>query len=105
MEKTLEKVEVGDSIWKKTFGVMFWKDFGELNGLLLTSTNGIHTFFVRFPIDVAFLNKNQEVIRLVKDLKPWSFSPIIFSAKHTLEMPSGSIKKYNLAIGDKLILK
>lgn len=89
-------------MWGKTFGVMFWQDFGGYDGVLLTDTNAIHTFFVRFPLDLAFLDKNYQVIKLVSSLSPWRFSPIVWGAKHTLELPAGSIKKHDLKISDKI---
>lgn len=101
----MNNVDIGNSIWKKSWGVIFWKNFGDKEGLLLTNTNGIHTFFVRFPIDVAFLKENGEIVKLLENLKPFRLSPFVFSAKNTLEMPAGSIKKHNLAVGDTLILK
>lgn len=105
MEKTLIHVETADSLWAKTLGVIGKKNFGSNAGLLLTGTNAIHTFFVRFPLDLVFLGEDYKVVKLVKNLKPWSFSPIVWAAKHTLEMPSGSIDKHNLAVGDTLQLK
>ncbi len=83
---------------------MFWKDFGKLNGLLLTTTNAIHTFFVFLPLDLVFLDENYKVVRLVQNLKPFKISPVVWQAKHTLELPSGSIEKYSLKVGDQLDL-
>ncbi len=101
----LEKIQVADSLWQKTVGVMFWQNFGELNGLLLTDTSAIHTFFVRFPLDLVFLNKNSRVIKTIENLKPWRLSPIVWQAKNTLELPAGSISKHKLAVGDLVKLK
>jgi len=102
MEKRLETIKIGNSLWQKTFGVMFWKNFGGYNGLLLPDTNAIHTFFVRFPLDLVFLDENNLVIKIVENLKPWRFSPIVWRAKHTLELPVGSVQKHKLEINDKI---
>jgi uncharacterized membrane protein (UPF0127 family) len=105
MQREIKRVKIADSIWKKALGVMFWKSWGDNQGLLLTQTSGVHTFFVRFPIDLVFLNNDFEIVRLVKNLKPWKISPIDFRSAHVLELTTGTISTFNLAVGDKIILK
>lgn len=97
----INKIQIATSLSAKTFGVMGWKSFDGKNGLLLTNTNSIHTFFVRFPLDLIFLDSGMTILRLV-NLKPFRVSPIVWKAKHVLEMPTGSITKYSLKAGDKI---
>lgn len=101
---SINRVKKAETLISKTLGVIGWKDFGKSNGMILTETNSIHTFFVRFTLDLVFLDKEMKIIRLVKNLKPFSISPIVWRAKHVLEMPAGSIEKYNLAEKDKINL-
>ncbi len=98
----LKKVSRADNLLAKGLGVIGWKDFGNRNGLLLTGTNSIHTYFVRFSLDLVFLDKNMKVIKLLKNLKPFRFSPIVWSAKHVLEMPNHSIEKFSIKVGDEI---
>lgn len=102
MTKKLEKIKTASSLWDKGFGVIGWKDWHGFNGLLLKDTTAIHTFFVRLTLDLVFLDQNHKIVRLVENLKPWSFSPIVGKAKHTLELPAGAIKKHSLKINDKI---
>lgn len=104
--KTIDicQVKTAKSLISRGLGVILWKDFGPNNGLLLTDTNSVHTFLVRFPLDLVFLNKEMKIIKLTKNLKPYRISPIVWQAKHVLEMPTGSIDKYNLAENDKINL-
>jgi hypothetical protein len=104
MIKTLTKIQTTKNLWQKGMGVIGWRDFGDKNGLLLTNTNSIHTFFVRFSLDLVFLDQKMKIIRLVENLKPFSFSPIVWKARHVLEMPAGSIKKSSLKTGDSVHL-
>ena len=104
MEKRFGKIKTAKSFWQKTVGVMLWKDFGGTEGLLLPNTNAIHTFFVRFPLDVVFLDRDNKIIKKVENLRPWSFSPIVWRASHTLELPAGSIQKHKLEINGKIYL-
>lgn len=103
-EIKITDVPIASNLVAITFGVMGWKDFGDKKGLLLENTNSVHTFFVRFPLDLAFLNKEMVVVKIVKNLKPWCISPIIWQAKHTLEMPAGTIEKLGLKEKDKINL-
>ena len=74
------------------------------HALLLKTRFGIHTFGVRFPIDVVILNKSNEIVTLKEHLLP---NRIFFwnpSFDTVIELPEGTIKKYNLKITDKLLL-
>lgn len=54
----------------------------------------IHTFFVFFPIDVVWLDKNKKIVDFRKNIRP--FTPLVVpkkSAKYVVEMAGGSIKK------------
>jgi hypothetical protein len=88
----------------KGLGLIGWKDFHGYEGLLLKNANAIHTFFVQFPIDVVFLDKEFKILKTVEKLDPFRFSPIVWKAKHTLELPEGSIKKYLLKAGGQVNL-
>lgn len=105
MVKAITDTKTAHTLWDKGLGVIGWKDFGKYEGLLLPNSNAIHTFFVRFSIDVAFLDKDYKIVQIVEGLRPWSFSPIVWHAKHTLELPLGGIKKHKLAVGDTVNLK
>lgn len=85
-------------------GVIGWKSFGELNGLLLSNTNSVHTFFVKFPLDLVFLDKGMRVLQLTHNLKPLRISPIVWQAKYVLEMPTGSIEKFSIEVGNQIDL-
>jgi len=104
MVKKLSKIEVADSPLSRGLGLIGRADFRAYNGMLLKNANAIHTFFVRFPIDVVFLDRDFKVVKTVENLKPFRFSPIVWKAKHTLELPVGSIKKHFLHLGDKINL-
>ncbi len=98
----LTNIEIASGIVATSIGLIGRKSFGGKNGLLLKNANGIHTFGVRFPIDVIFLDKDFKVLKLVENLKPLRFSPIIWSSKHVLELPAGAAKKYSLTVDDKI---
>ncbi|MCL1971424.1 MAG: DUF192 domain-containing protein [Endomicrobia bacterium] len=69
----------------KLLGFMF-KKYADY-AILFEKCNGIHTFFMRFNIDVIFMDKNKTVIKEVKNLKPWRVA-VCFEAHYALEIPS-----------------
>lgn len=61
-------------------------------------------FGMKFAIDVVYLNRDFEMVKLIKCLKPWEVS-FSLKGKHVLEMPKGSIDKHKLLLGEKLLIK
>lgn len=87
-----------DTPWKRFKGLMFQQSIGSDETLLLMPCNSIHTFFMRFDIDVIFLNSNMEVIKLCERLKPGRFGVICFSADAVLECPAGFIAAHSIRV-------
>jgi uncharacterized membrane protein (UPF0127 family) len=71
--------------------------------LLIYPCNSIHTFFMKFPIDVAFLDKQHKVVKIVQDMPAGKLQSCHIIAKSTLEMNSGSIARNDIKVGDTLI--
>ena len=76
-----------------------WIVLGE--GLWIVHCPTIHTFFMKFPIDVVFLDKELRVARVIEGMKPWRLSPWMPSAASVLEL-AGGILKGSVAVGDQL---
>lgn len=100
--KTFNNIIIAESLIQRSLGVIGRKSFGNSNGMLIKNTNSIHTFFVFFPLDLVFLSGDMEILHLTEGLKPFSISPIIWKAKHVLELPAGTIKKNNLKLGERI---
>ena len=71
-------------------------------GLWMARCRAIHTFGMRFPIDVIFVDRNMAVKKMVKGVPP--FRPIVFclNAKGVIELPIGAIEKAQVQLGDKI---
>jgi uncharacterized protein len=73
------KTKVASTVLERMVGLMFRKEYGqEFDGLLIEPCNSIHNCFVRFPIDVIFISKNNTVVKIIREFKPWRFSAIYF---------------------------
>jgi uncharacterized membrane protein (UPF0127 family) len=82
---------------------MLKKSFpAEYDGLLLTPCNSVHTLFMRFAIDVVFLNGEQKVVHMVSNMFPGKVSPVIKGARYVLELPANNIKQHGLLVGDQI---
>jgi len=103
-----EHVEVGSSLWAKFMGLMGRPSLPEGHSLWLPDDNGIHMFFMRFPIDAVFLGRDgaggrsgREVIAVRPALRPWTgLVPFIRGAHGVLELPVGMIDATGTVPGD-----
>ena len=95
------KIKYADTFFKRLTGLMFKKniDYGLL--FILKYGSSIHTCFMRFAIDIYFLDENKIVFDKVT-LKPWKYYKTSKKAKYIFEVKENSIK---LNIGDKLDFK
>jgi uncharacterized protein len=97
-------VKTADSFFRKLFGLVFSAPLKEGEGLLIDSCSSIHTFWMRYPIDVLFLDSNNRVIKLFEDLKPFRVTPFIKGVAKTIELKSGTVKACSINTGDCLKL-
>jgi hypothetical protein len=101
-----ERVEVADSFGGRFMGLMGRRALPAGDGLWLTGGNGIHMFFMRFPIDALFLGREAEggrrtVVGLRRGLRPWTgLVPLVRGADGVLELPAGTIEHTATALGD-----
>jgi len=72
------------------------------SALCIIPCNGIHMFFMKYPIDVVFLNEKGEVIYLIKSMHTWTISKIVRHAQCVIEMPEKSIQKKEIELNDQL---
>jgi uncharacterized protein len=96
-------VEIANSPLKKALGLMFRSRSSFLFMPFKKEKRiSLHMFFVFFPIDVAFLDEKKKVIEIKKDFKPFTIYKSRKKAKCLMEMPSGSINKFNIKVRSNL---
>jgi uncharacterized protein len=71
--------------------------------LLIKRTSSIHMFFMRFPIDAVFLDRELRVVKVVPGLRPWRIAAAR-RARSVLELPAGTCERRGIAVGDRLSL-
>ncbi len=95
------KIELADNFLKRLLGLMFRRRLEAGNGLLLAPCNSVHMLFMRFAIDVIYLDENFCIKKIVRDLTPWLGISFCFGAWGALELPSGEAERLKLVIGQK----
>jgi uncharacterized membrane protein (UPF0127 family) len=69
--------------------------------LVIAPTNGIHTFFMRFAIDVVFVARDGRVVKIARAVKPWRAS-LALRAFAVVELGAGAADRAALRVGDRL---
>ena len=95
--------ELAHTFWMRFRGLMGRPALEEGEGLILKGEKCIHTFFMRFPIDVVYADQTWRVVYLDPAMPPNRVGPIVSRAAYVLEMPVGVIQTTGTAIGDQLI--
>jgi uncharacterized protein len=72
-------------------------------GLLIRPTSAIHTYFMRFPIDAVFLNRDLVVVRVVSEMPPWRVAARR-GAKAVLELAAGESRRRGIQPGERFQL-
>jgi uncharacterized membrane protein (UPF0127 family) len=100
----IEHCEVALTSWQRFRGLMLRRELPAGHGLYFPGVSSIHMFFMRFPIDAAYLDGEGRIIKLVENLKPWRLSACL-GAAGILEMPSGLAAGSALKPGVRLFFK
>ncbi|MDW2796669.1 DUF192 domain-containing protein [Clostridium boliviensis] len=86
------QAEIADTFLKRLLGLMFRPGLNEGNGLLLDSCSRIHTCFMRFPIDVVYLDHGNKVLKR-ETVYPWRLGSFVKGTRKILELNKGAARK------------
>ena len=106
----VDRLSVASSLWGRFWGLMGRPSLPDGDGLFLPGTNGIHMFFMRFPIDAVFVGRRSPdgawpVLSVHRRVRPWvGMVPLVRGASGVLEVPVGTIDRSGTAAGDVLRL-
>ncbi|MFT6099109.1 MAG: uncharacterized membrane protein (UPF0127 family) [Arenicella sp.] len=94
----LVKVE---KYFERLKGLITKSSISERDAYWFNNCSSIHMFGMSFSIDVIFLSKELQVVKLVENLKPWRVA-LSTKAKSILEVKSGQCEALGLRVGDQL---
>jgi len=93
------ELEVAKSLGARTKGLLGRTGLRPEQGMLIDPCSSIHMWFMRFPIDVIFLDGKNRVVGLRRNIKPWGMAWSWRGVK-TLELPIGTIAATRTQVGD-----
>ena len=98
-----DEVRMADSLWSRFWGLMGRRSLPEGRALLLDPCYAIHTMFMRFSIDVIFLDEENRVVKVSPHVKPFR-TAVGRGARRALEIAAGSAARAGVEEGDLLII-
>jgi hypothetical protein len=90
---------------KRMRGLLGRDSLGALEAMVIKPCNSIHTFFMRFPIDVLFINQESKVVKCIVNMPAFRLSPISLTSQFVIELPVGTIKATNTTEGDQIAIE
>jgi uncharacterized membrane protein (UPF0127 family) len=96
---------VADTFMTRLVGLLADKTLAQGDGLWIHHCNSIHSIGMKFVFDAIFLDKNLKVVHLMREMKPWRVSKIVFSGDSVLELPAGLIAQTGTEIGDQFEMR
>lgn len=97
-------VDIADTSSKRREGLLKHERLEPGTGLWITPCESVHTFFMKFPIDLVYLDKLRKVRKVRHAVPPWRLS-MCLSAHSILELPAGTAEQTGTVKGDVLTME
>ena len=85
----------------RNIGLLHHRSFPQGAAMLIAPTSAVHTFFMRFPIDLAFINREGSVLKVCHSFRPWRIAAAL-RAYGVIELPAGTLAAAETVAGDVL---
>jgi uncharacterized membrane protein (UPF0127 family) len=95
---------LAETVWARLRGLLGRHGLEPGEGLLLRPSGSVHTCFMRFPIDVVFLDAELEVLRVAPAVRPWR-ARAQRGARAVLELRAGEAERVGIGPGDRLTIE
>lgn len=98
------RVRVAKTHWSRLRGLIGTSELEFKTGcaLWIVPCRGVHTFAMRFPLDLIYLDREGCVVGIFENVRPWRVAPVRMSAASVLELPPGAIAASATESGDKI---
>lgn len=95
-------LEVADTLWSRTKGLLGRASLPETHALWIKRTNSIHTFFMKFAIDLVFVDSKMIVRKTYRQVAPGRMIFPVWRATSVIELAGGYLDKHPITIGEQL---
>ena len=99
-----EAVDVADTSEKRRVGLLKHERLEPGEGLWIKPCESVHTFFMKFAIDLVYVDKKQKVRKVRRAVPPWRLSACL-TAHSIIELPAGTIERTGTQAGDELSIE
>jgi hypothetical protein len=99
-----ERCVVADRPFARMRGLLGRSDLPRGEGVILRPAGSVHTFFMRFAIDVVFLDANDVVVDVVHELRPWRAAGVK-GARSVVELAAGEAAARGIEPGSRLVVE
>jgi hypothetical protein len=99
-----ERCEIPESSFGRARGLLGRSGLEPGGGMLIDRAGSVHMFFMRFPIDVVFLDRDRKVVGVRHGLRPWRVAGAR-GAVAALELPAGAAAEAGIEAGEVLVLE
>ena len=96
-----DSADLADTSAKRRTGLLKHTGLEPGEGLWIVPCESVHSFFMKFTIDVLYLDRTRKVRGLRANMKPWRLSACL-PAHSVLELPAGTIERTGTQKGDQL---
>jgi len=95
-------VQTARSFTARLIGLLGTKTPNDKTALHIVNCTGVHTFGMKYPLDLIFLDKDRVVLHVLIDFGPNKMTHRVPATESILELPPGSVSVYNIQAGDRL---
>jgi uncharacterized membrane protein (UPF0127 family) len=97
-----DNIQLADTSMTRMFGLLGRRGLDAGCGLWIKPSSGVHTFFMRFTIDVVGLDRDLKVIKLWRQLVPYRVTAVSMKLRSVIELAGGQIDATQIQLGDQL---
>jgi len=95
------KIRLAGSLLDRAIGLLATPSLRSGEGLWIKPCASIHTFFMRYPIDILFVDADNTVLAR-QTLAPWRFSRWVRKSRSVIELPAGTAERTGTVAGDRI---
>lgn len=97
-------VFIANTHWTRLRGLIGTSatNFPAGRGIWIVPCRGVHTFAMRFPIDVIYLDAERRVVHIEENVKPWRITPVRMDTETVIEVPSHTVWDSGTTVGDQI---
>lgn len=93
---------VANTYWTRLKGLIGVRELDPGDGLMILPSNSIHCMFMSIPIDVLYVDRDDRIVAMDPEMKPWRIGRLYRRSRYVLELPAGTLARTNTAVGDQL---